>query len=97
VRGVKRPKADNNEGKTPALGDGQARALLEAPPSDTLAAAGTQVTNPKTPIYIKKGILTNSDKRSRVFLASFEGKRENLRLKNPSKVFKAGKHLNNPI
>ena len=36
VRGVKRPKADANEGKTPALGDGQARALLEAPPSDTL-------------------------------------------------------------
>ena len=36
VRGVKRPKADNNEGKTPALGDGQARALLEAPPADTL-------------------------------------------------------------
>src|SRR4051812_22327015 len=36
VRGVKRPKADNNEGKTPALGDGQARALLEAPPENTL-------------------------------------------------------------
>ena len=36
VRGVKRPKADTNEGKTPALGDGQARALLEAPPADTL-------------------------------------------------------------
>ena len=36
VRGVKRPKADKNEGKTPALGDGQARAPLEAPPSDTL-------------------------------------------------------------
>jgi site-specific recombinase XerC len=36
VRGVKRPKAETNEGKTPALGDGQARALLEAPPVDTL-------------------------------------------------------------
>jgi integrase/recombinase XerD len=36
VRGVKRPKVDNNEGKTPTLGDGQARALLEAPPADTL-------------------------------------------------------------
>jgi site-specific recombinase XerD len=35
VRGVKRPKADTNEGKTPALGDGQARALLEAPQVDT--------------------------------------------------------------
>jgi integrase len=29
-------KAENNEGKTPALGDGQARALLEAPPENTL-------------------------------------------------------------
>jgi site-specific recombinase XerC len=36
VRGVKRPKAEGNEGKTPARGDGQARALLEAPPADTL-------------------------------------------------------------
>jgi site-specific recombinase XerD len=36
VRGVKRPKAEGNEGKTPALGDGQARALLEAPPEHTL-------------------------------------------------------------
>jgi integrase/recombinase XerD len=36
VRGVKRPKAENNEGKTPALGDGQARTLLEAPPAGTL-------------------------------------------------------------
>ena len=36
VRGVKRPRSDANEGKTPALGDGQARALLEAPPASTL-------------------------------------------------------------
>jgi site-specific recombinase XerD len=36
VRGVKRPAADANEGKTPALGDGQARALLDAPSVDTL-------------------------------------------------------------
>jgi len=36
VRGVKRPKAEGNEGKTPALGDGQARALLDAPPENTL-------------------------------------------------------------
>ena len=33
---VKRPKVDSYEGKTPALGDAQARQLLEAPPSDTL-------------------------------------------------------------
>jgi site-specific recombinase XerD len=36
VDGVERPRADNNEGKTPAIGDAQARALLQAPPADTL-------------------------------------------------------------
>jgi site-specific recombinase XerD len=36
VDGVKRPMANNNEGSTPALGDGQARRLLEAPAPDTL-------------------------------------------------------------
>ena len=36
LRGVKRPKMDSNEGKTPAIGDGQARALLDAPAADTL-------------------------------------------------------------
>jgi site-specific recombinase XerD len=36
VAGVKRPKSNGNEGKTPALGDHQARALLDAPDPDTL-------------------------------------------------------------
>jgi len=36
VNGVKRPSANANEGTTPALGDAQARRLLEAPPADTL-------------------------------------------------------------
>jgi len=36
VDGVKRPMANSNEGSTPALGDAQARKLLEAPPADTL-------------------------------------------------------------
>jgi site-specific recombinase XerD len=36
VKGVKRPKVDSYEGKTPALGDAQARLLLDAPPADTL-------------------------------------------------------------
>jgi integrase/recombinase XerD len=36
VDGVKRPKANGNEGTTPALGDQQARKLLDAPPADTL-------------------------------------------------------------
>lgn len=34
--GVKRPNAESNEGKTPAISDAQARALLDAPPADTL-------------------------------------------------------------
>ena len=36
VKGVKRPKVESYEGKTPALGDAQARTLLDAPPADTL-------------------------------------------------------------
>jgi len=36
VDGVKRPSEGANEGKTPAIGDGQARALLDAPDPDTL-------------------------------------------------------------
>ena len=36
VRGVKRPKVESYEGKTPALSDAQARQLLDAPPADTL-------------------------------------------------------------
>jgi integrase/recombinase XerD len=36
VRGVKRPKANNNKGTTLALSDAQARELLKAPPADTL-------------------------------------------------------------
>ncbi|MDD2661728.1 MAG: tyrosine-type recombinase/integrase [Methylococcales bacterium] len=36
VKGVKRPAANNNEGKTPALSNDQARQLLEAPPEDTM-------------------------------------------------------------
>src|SRR5271156_4854637 len=36
VDGVKRPMANNNEGSTPALGDAQARRLLDAPQKDTL-------------------------------------------------------------
>ena len=36
VKGVKRPKVDTYEGKTPALGDHQARELLALPDSETL-------------------------------------------------------------
>ncbi len=36
VKGVKRPSVDSYEGKTPALADGQARLLLDAPKASTL-------------------------------------------------------------
>jgi site-specific recombinase XerD len=36
VKGAKRPKVESNEGRTPALGDHQARALLDAPDPATL-------------------------------------------------------------
>jgi site-specific recombinase XerD len=36
VKGVKRPKNETSEGKTPALGDHQARRPLEAPDASTL-------------------------------------------------------------
>lgn len=36
VHGVKRPRIESNEGKTPALGDGQAKLLLESPDGRTL-------------------------------------------------------------
>jgi site-specific recombinase XerD len=38
VKGVKRPVPETTEGKTPALGDHQARRLLAAPAGDTLKA-----------------------------------------------------------
>ncbi|KPC48555.1 Phage integrasePhage integrase [Pseudomonas amygdali pv. morsprunorum] len=39
MHGVKRPKIETNEGKTPALGDHQAKALLDAPDVSTLKGA----------------------------------------------------------
>ena len=38
VKGVKRPVVESYEGKTPALGDHQARQLLDAPEGDTVKA-----------------------------------------------------------
>jgi integrase/recombinase XerD len=36
VKGVERPKSESGEGKTPALGDHQARKLLTAPEANTI-------------------------------------------------------------
>ena len=38
VKGVRRPRVEGGEGKTPAIGDHQARELLAAPDADTLKA-----------------------------------------------------------
>ena len=38
VKGVKRPRAESGEGKTPAIGDHQARDLLAAPAKETIKA-----------------------------------------------------------
>jgi integrase/recombinase XerD len=36
VKGVERPRSESGEGKTPAIGDHQARELLAAPPDDAM-------------------------------------------------------------
>lgn len=38
---IKRPKIDSHEGKTPAIGDAQARVLLTAPDDLTLTGCGS--------------------------------------------------------
>ena len=40
VKGVKRPKTESLEGKTPSIGDHQARSLLAAPDTDTATLRG---------------------------------------------------------
>jgi integrase/recombinase XerD len=44
VDGVKRPMANGNEGLTPALGDAQARKLIDTPPADTLKGVRDRAT-----------------------------------------------------
>jgi hypothetical protein len=46
VKGVKRPKVESYEGKTPALGDGQARVLLDAPGAETLKGRRDRAIRP---------------------------------------------------
>ena len=53
VDGVKRPATNNNEGSTPALGDAQARRLLEAPPPDTLSPATSSISSAK-PLWMSR-------------------------------------------
>jgi site-specific recombinase XerD len=47
IKGVKRPKVESGAGKTPAIGDHQARELLVAPKDDTV----TGKTRPRDAIH----------------------------------------------
>ena len=47
VKGVERPKAETGEGKTPAIGDHQARALLAAPQ----ARQRQEQARPRDPVH----------------------------------------------
>jgi hypothetical protein len=47
VKGVKRPRAESAEGKTPALGDHQARDLLTAPGDETVKEKRDCVSTPE--------------------------------------------------
>src|SRR6202167_825484 len=44
VKGVERPKTESGEGKTPAIGDHQARDLLAAPDADTVKSKRDRAT-----------------------------------------------------
>jgi integrase/recombinase XerD len=61
VKGVKRPRAESGEGKTPALGDHQARDLLVAPGKDT--AAGKETVKEKRDRAILSTLLFHALRR----------------------------------
>jgi integrase/recombinase XerD len=64
VKGVKRPRAESGEGKTPALGDHQARDLLVAPGKDT--AAGKETVKEKRDRAILSTLLFHALRRGAV-------------------------------
>ena len=55
VKGVKRPKNESEEGKTPALGDHQARKLLVAPDEKSLKGMRDRAIL-ATLLYISAGV-----------------------------------------
>ena len=60
VRSVRRPKAETGEGRTPALGDAQARVLLDAPPSDILKGKRDRAILSVLPYHaLRREALTN--------------------------------------
>ena len=52
VQGVKRPRIESNEGKTPALGDHQAKALLDAPDPTTLQGVRDRAGRRLEPVHV---------------------------------------------
>jgi integrase/recombinase XerD len=61
VKGVKRPRAESGEGRTPAIGDHQARDLLAAPGKD--AAAGDETVKEKRDRAILSTLLFHALRR----------------------------------
>jgi integrase/recombinase XerD len=61
VKGVKRPRAENSEGRTPAIGDHQARDLLAAPGND--AAVGEETVKEKRDRAILSTLLFHALRR----------------------------------
>jgi site-specific recombinase XerD len=85
VDGVKRPAANGNEGRTPALGDTQARRLLEAPAPDTLTGVRDRAILATLPYHgIRREelcLLRLRDMQSRQGVVHFRimGKRDKIR------------------
>ena len=50
VKGVERPKTESGEGKTPAIGDHQARDLLAAPDADTVKSKRDRAVQQTKPV-----------------------------------------------
>ena len=63
VKGVKRPRAESGEGKTPALGDHQARDLLVVPGKDNTAAGKETTTKEKRDRAILSTLLFHALRR----------------------------------
>jgi integrase/recombinase XerD len=71
VKGVQRPKGNNNEGTTPALSDAQARELLKAPPEHTVKGLRDRA--------ILSTLLFHGIRRKGVMLFHIEGKGDKVR------------------
>jgi len=89
---VKRPKAESGEGKTPALGDHQARDLLVAPGKDT--AAGDETIKEKRDRAILSTLLFHALRREELCKLKVKDFRQARRgvphIKSPARARKPG-------